>query len=534
MPDDQLLNKTFGQIESFIQKTGSNPETGELGEAAQGARERLEAEHFEAKLNQANRTEDLTRSQMTLLGKCLEGTRDNTERWQKVRRGFAARGGEFLPLHIWSPEFREMVSEIDAVYLGHRETRRINGSSVSQSYRQRVDAGVYNGAVGVFQQLVQELTKWGKRQNEVDFDASVEFARSAIVKRMLDDKREESSRLQRGGKPPEALIAFERERMMEIDALMQGRCVDDMVLDDISDLSSLKERMTEQAFEPIPTGMYGVDIAIGGGVVPGRGHRVFIIAADSGVGKTQMCVILAMGLVLNKADVLFISVEMTADEMKACLLANFSYRMGCPVPNWMMEKGRRDRRLPDNFGKLEETWQNMRRDKERGDIWLKYELDMGCSEIEQTVQAAKDLNPNLAAVFIDHFQDMRPQDPRAKKVDDVHLRARELARIAKRYRVDIFLAAQLNREAAHVEFPGQEHIADGYTLTRVAHALWTVAWFRDKEQNNKKDLTRRWLINAKKRKAGRKADGTTESGEKHELFGDLDYSYLHHVQTVDV
>ena len=533
MIDDQRLNDMFSKFERFCAETGSNPETGELGEAAQGARERLEAEHFQQKLNQANRTEDLTMSQMTVLGKCLEGTRDNTERWQKVRRGFAARGGDFLPLEIWSPEFREMVAELDAVYLGHRETKRINGSSIGQSYRQRVDAGIYNGAVGVFLQLIDELTTFGKRQNEVDFDASVEFTRSAIVRRMQREKWDEADRLTRGGKPPEAVVAFERERQLEIDALMQGRCVDDMVLDDISDLSSLKERMTEQAHEPIPTGMYGVDIAIGGGVVPGRGHRVHIIAADSGVGKTQLCVILAMGLVMNKADVLFISVEMTADEMKACLLANFSYRMGCPVPNWMMEKGRRDRQLPDNFAKLEDTWQNMRRDKQRGDIWLKYEMDMGCSEIEQTIQAAKDQNPNLAAVFIDHFQDMRPQDPRAKKVDDVHLRARELARLAKRYRVDIFLAAQLNREAAHVEFPGQEHIADGYTLTRVAHALWTVAWYRDKDRDGKKDLTRRWLVNAKKRKAARKADGTTENSERHELFGDLDYSFLEHAGSVD-
>lgn len=514
----------FKALEEFCEETGSNPETGELGESALGAREALEAEHFQQKLQQINRTEDLTRSQMTVLGAVLKGTRDNTDKWLKLRRGFGVRGGESVPLEVWGPEFRELVGEIDAVHLDRRETTRINASSIGESYRKRVDSGVYNGAVGVFLQLITELVSFDKRQTEFDFDASVEFTRSAIVRRMQREKWEEADRLTRGGKSPEFVIAYEREQQMEIDALMQGRSVDDMALDDMSDFSALKQRMTEPTGEPIPTGLYPVDMCINGGVIPNRSHRIHVIGADSGVGKTQVCSLLAMGLVLNRCDVLFISVELTAEEMQARLLSNFSFRIGKPIPSWMLEKGRRDRQLPAQLEEVEQRWLEMGVNKERGQINLKYELNLGCGEVETAIQTAKDRNPNLGAIFVDHFHDMKPMDSRRKLHEDVALRARELARLAKLYRVDIFVAAQLNREAANTDEPGINHIADGSTLARVAHAVWTIGWY--KNPDGSKDLQRRWLFNAKKRTAARKENGDTEHREKHELIGDLDYCQL--------
>ena len=521
------LEDAMQKFEDFCAETGSNPETGELGAEALGAKEQLESEHFERKLKQGNRTEDLTRSQMTLLGSVLKGTKDNTERWQKVRRGFAISAGDPVPLEIWGVDFRELVGEIDAVYLGNRHTTRINGSSVGESYRKRVDSGIYNGAVGAFHQLINELVTFDKRQNEVDFDASVEFTRSAIVRRMQQEKWDEAGRLTRGGKPPEVVMAFEKQCDLEIHALMQGRSVDEMQLDDMTDFSKLQERMTEPSGEPIPTGLYPIDIAIGGGVIPNRSHRVHVIGASTGVGKTQICTMIAMGLVMNKCDVLFISVELTAEEMQARLLSNFSWQQQTPVPSWQMEKGRRDRQLPANFEPLKQRWLQMGADKERGEILLKYELDLGCAEIETAIQTAKDRNPNLGAVFVDHFHDMKPMDNRSKSWEDVGKRARELARIAKRYRVDMFVAAQLNRDAANVEEPREDHIADGSTLARVCHAMWTVAWY--KNEDGTKDLKRRWLINAKKRTGAHKADGTTENKEKHEIYGDLDFCFMEHV-----
>ena len=532
-PADADLQQVYDQawalnfVEDFERTTGANLETGYLPPELQHARELLEEEHFQQKLQQANRTEDLTRSQMTVLGKCLEGTRDNTERWQLVRRGFGITAGADMPLGIWEQEFRDLAMEIDQIYLGNRDCTRINHSSIIQSYRQRVDAGQYNGAVGVLGQLQQELLEFSVRQNEVDFLASVEFCRSSVVRRMQREMWDQALLLTRGGKPPEAVIAYQKERQLEIDALMQGRTVDELKLDDMTDFSELETRMTEPSLQAIPTGIRGIDMAIGGGVTPGRSHRVHVIGADTGVGKSQLMTCCAMGLVLNKCDVLFISVELTADEMKTRLLSNFSWHINKRIPSWEMEKGRRSRQLPAHWPELLSEWQRMGREKERGTCLLKYELNLGTAEIEACIQQAKDRNPNLGAVFVDHFQDIKPMDNRRKIHEDVALRARELARIAKAHRIDMFVAAQLNREAASSDEPGLQHIADGYALARVAHAMWTIGWY--KHPDDSKDLSRRWLFNAKKRSAARDENGVVVATEKHELFGDLDYSFLEQV-----
>ena len=44
-----------------------------------------------------------------------------------------------------------------------------------------------------------------------------------------------------------------------------------------------------------------------GVVIPNRSHRLHVIAADTGVGKTQIATMVSMGLVMNGCDVLFIS-----------------------------------------------------------------------------------------------------------------------------------------------------------------------------------------------------------------------------------
>ena len=213
--------------------------------------------------------------------------------------------------------------------------------------------------------------------------------------------------------------------------------------------------------------------------------------------------------------------------MKTRLLSNFSRRINKPIPSWMMEKGRRDRQLPTHWEEVKQQWQQLRTDRARGEIGVRYELNLGCDGIEATIQQQKDRNPNLGAVFVDHFQDIKPIDSRRSTHEDTALRARALAGMAKTHRVDIFVCAQLNREAAKEEFPGKEHIADGYSLARYAHAMWTIGWY--KNPDGSKDYNRRWLINAKARTSARKADNSVDMTDKWELQGQLDYRFLEQV-----
>lgn len=516
------------QFEAFEREhPGWDPSSDTLPEGMRDPLEELEEERFQRKLAQVNRTDDVSNFQTIVLGKVLHGTKDNTDLWQQMRSAFAIRGGNSVALETWPEMYRDLVFEIDQTYLGKRDTQRINGSAILNGYRQRVDSGITNGAVGLMGQLIKELEEQNPRNNEVDFLASVDFCRSAVVRRMQRDKWAEADRLTRGGKPPEEVVAYERERQLEIDALMAGRTVDEMNVDYLTDLGDLETRMTEEALQPIPCGIGGIDGMIGGGVIPNRSHRLHVIAADTGVGKTQLATMVAMGLVMNGCDVLFISVELTAEEMKTRLMSNFSRRINRAIPSWMMEKGRRDRQLPSYWEEVKRQWMQLRTDRARGEIGVRYELNLGCDGIEATIQQEKDRNPNLGAVFVDHFQDIKPIDGRRSTHEDTTLRARELARIAKTHRVDMFVCAQLNRDAANEQFPGKHNIADGYALARVAHAMWTIGWYT--KEDNSRDLSRRWLINAKARAGARKADGNADTSDRWELYGDLDFSFMEQV-----
>ena len=129
------------------------------------------------------------------------------------------------------PGLPELVFEIDQTYLGKRDTKRINHSAILNGYRQRVDAGVINGAVGLMGQLIKDLEEQNPRNNEADFLISVELCRSAVVRRMQQEKWAEADRLTRGRKPCEEVMAYERERDLEITALLAGRTVDELNVD---------------------------------------------------------------------------------------------------------------------------------------------------------------------------------------------------------------------------------------------------------------------------------------------------------------
>lgn len=504
-----------------------DPTSDELPEGMQDPLEALEEERFQRKLAQVNRADDVSNFQTIVLGKVLHGTKDNTDLWQQMRSAFAVRGGNAVALEAWPEVYRELVFEIDQTYLGKRDTQRINASAVLNGYRQRVDSGITNGAVGVMGQLMKELEEQNPRNNEVDFLASVELCRSAVVRRMQREKWAEADRLTRGGKPPEEVMAYEREKDQEISALMAGRTVDETKINWMRDLSGLERRMTEAQLEPISCGLPCMDGMIGGGVTPGRSHRLHVIAADTGVGKSQLATMCAMGLVLNGCTVLFISVELDDEEMQARLIACFSQHLRKPIPSWTLEKGRRDRELPRDWHAVRDEWYQMETDGKRAPLGFVFDRNLTCEGIEATIQQAKDTNPSLSAVFVDHFQDIAPADNRLKGYEDAKLRARALAGMAKTHRVDIFVCAQLNREAAKEEFPGKEHIADGYSLARYAHAMWTIGWY--KHPDGSKDFNRRWLINAKARTSARKADNTVDMTDKWELQGQLDYSFLEQV-----
>jgi replicative DNA helicase len=241
----------------------------------------------------------------------------------------------------------------------------------------------------------------------------------------------------------------------------------------------------------------------------------------------QVCI--AMGLVMNKADVLFISAELTTEETMGRLLANFSRRMEMPVPNRVWDSGMPDRSMHRHIAPLKKAWIDSQLNGERGEMLLRYENCMDIDSVEGCIQQAKDINPKICAIFIDHLQAIGPF---ASGKESGHVvianKVRRLAQLAGQYKVDIFLAAQLNRNA-NTEEPKKSHIADGYEAVRVAHAMWALDIY--KNADGTRDFRRLWLYNLKERTGRQDSSGKDDVNNRYELYGDLNLSYLEQVHS---
>ena len=93
---------------------------------------------------------------------------------------------------------------------------------------------------------------------------------------------------------------------------------------DASRINDMQSRLeTTKAFSP--TGFRVLDDELGGGLYAG----MYIIGAESSLGKTTFCLQIADQIAARGVDVLFFSLEMSTDELMAKSISRLSYEIAC-------------------------------------------------------------------------------------------------------------------------------------------------------------------------------------------------------------
>jgi replicative DNA helicase len=238
-----------------------------------------------------------------------------------------------------------------------------------------------------------------------------------------------------------------------------------------------------------------------GGVIPGQGENLWVLAARSGIGKTTVAIAAAMGLANNGAGVLFLSCELGAQAISARFCAhtcrrNLGYATSLFTTNDLEGRGQVVegddlvllRRL------LEPFQQGLRPDGQpMGKLLYQSQFAATLEEVCAVVEDTKAANPDLAVVVLDHFHAMGASPGYGvHTTTELAHRAMGLKALAGRCDLDILVVAQLNRGAYGSSSPDVSHLAGTSELERFASAVWLIDRPKTPEGATARSLATTW------------------------------------------
>lgn len=435
------------------------------------------------KLSEENAEDDSTAQELIILGHVLSGENDNSTRWARFRQAIGLSPSQSVPETLWTDPARGKVSaEIDATFRGHRDLRQINERSLIESYRLRTERDQISGSLQEFSQTVRELSLAGNGYHENDFEMAVEILQSKRARAGLKWLLIQLEKGLRADRPVEQVVQLLTEGVEKARALVSGRLGQDHHFDTSGPIAeALEKAMQEDKGHTMPTGIDALDIDIQGGVNRRNGGKLLVIAARTGVGKTTLGIAAAMGLVRSKADVLFLSCELDGKEIGARAFANQALANGIRLPAWQLEGRGKEAGTPSEFYQARDLWVQQEQQGTCGRFISKALFHAGADDFVDYMHAAKARNPNLAAVFMDHFHAMKPMKGFSNRSTEMEARVLMLHQSAKACHVDLFLLAQLNRDACIAQKPDLSHINGTDTIAQLASAVWLLEWPKKQE-----------------------------------------------------
>lgn len=219
----------------------------------------------------------------------------------------------------------------------------------------------------------------------------------------------------------------------------------------------------------LPTGFPNLDKRLtGGGIRPGQ---LIIVAARPGIGKSLVAGDMARNIVRDGGGALFVSAEMSAQEIME--------RHAAAMSNLLAQK--------IAWGKWKED-ETVRLEKVRQDAagWRMRIIDEAKS-IAEIAAAAKRLdgewNGGLSAVFVDYLGLMIPDRRDANREQQVGAMARQCKQAAAQTGVPWVVLHQLNRAGA-LGRPELHQLRDSGQLEEHANTCLLLDWASDAEQGD--------------------------------------------------
>ena len=434
----------------------------------------------------------LAEHEKNLLAAVLVGTDDQRERWGTFRRAIGLRFDEVVPGSIWTqPGFRALALEIDELFRGRRDIDVLNAYAIREDVRQRALEGRFRGSLLQMEEALSEVIAWGDDgliHPELDFKIACRLFQSAKARALFyPGLRKLLAREQIDCGIDDELESC-RQLLNEATAITAGRHRQSFQVCTASDAGreclALASLPADQRPKPISTGIPSLDIDMRGGVIPGTGDSTWVLAARSGVGKTTVGIAAAMGLAFNGASVLVLSCELSRRAIGARLLAHYCRKASGVFSSRYSAnelEGRGDvieGRDLERLQQLEAQFSaGIAPNGERmGKVLYESQFAATVEELAAMVEDCKSANPNLSAVFLDHFHAMGPTAGFGSHTTaELAARATAIKAIAGRCELDVFVIAQLNRGAyGNPTGPDVSHLAGTSELERYASAVWLI------------------------------------------------------------
>lgn len=460
--------------------------------------------------------EDTTPQEAIVLNKVLTSYSDLArERWAELRSAFGVGNGQVVPLSLWSDmRFKAVAQEIDYTFIGQSNSELISRDSLVTNYSLKSD-GARIVPVIDFNQAIHELSdpllmeQYGETSSE--WATALDVLKQIRVRSLyLNTLHVAKQNIKADAKLEEAL-EFLQASAMECVAMIRGsigsqgqavNAIDSIIgtlqggrlnwVDRLNDFDGIKK--------PVSTAFEAIDLDIGGGVdrpivnAPVEG-RVLTLAARTETGKTAISVHMATSLVAGGLTVGFISAELDMVAIESRLFASLSRKLLSPMGyHWAGSENKvgyvttmelrnpakeRCQGVANVLGHLAGAIQGS-----GGKLLVEAPWGACVDAVVNSMRSMKARNPELRAVFLDHFHSLtRHKRAASNETSMLEERAYRLLGAAKELGIDLFVMAQMNQVGIKAEAanrtdepppPQQDQIRGTDALAHVSHAVWLV------------------------------------------------------------
>lgn len=231
------------------------------------------------------------------------------------------------------------------------------------------------------------------------------------------------------------------ERDARYDRVLAGAGIVD-ACETVMDIYQLKDER-----RPVPTGIRGIDAALGGGLPVG----VTTLGAVSSMGKTSLLVQMADAIAASGRSVLFVTVEQTARELVAKSLSRIMAAAEHPLAVSGAEvcSGAARRAWRDGeYGTLAAACGSYARDIAPRLRYMEPDGQPGVEDVMAAAQAIAEHDGEPPVVFIDYLQLLKASGPRLtdKQATDENVMAlRQMA--GRKLKTPVVLVSSLNRSS---------------------------------------------------------------------------------------
>ena len=201
------------------------------------------------------------------------------------------------------------------------------------------------------------------------------------------------------------------------------------LIDGATAIDGFYKRLKEQPVPPVATGITAIDDLLSGGMINGG---LYILAANTGCGKTALALQIADAVANEDSSVLFITLEMDESQLTARRLARVAK---VPASHLIMQ------RLSDD--EYEHIRQQLPTLKQK---YLVFSRE-GVFTVSN-IQALAGQVPNLRLVIIDYLGLLRSEPYCGNRYEATTAISNELKVLARLFGVPVLCLAQLNRANA--------------------------------------------------------------------------------------